>query len=123
MLAPQLLPHDQSVHTIHANVIRLHMHTLDLAILRHQRIPLTPEVTKQRTRIKVQIQGLDEFAIRVSDVADVFGAAGGVEGGAPGFHNEGVVDGDDEDFGDGFGLVGVDVAGDVGFGAGGACEG
>lgn len=40
---------------------------------------------------------------------------------APCLHDEGVVDGDDEDFAGGLGLLALDVAGDVGLGAAGAC--
>lgn len=83
--------------TINTNIIRLHMRALHLPILHNKRIPLTPEVPQQGTRVEVQVEGFDELPRGVGDVADA-GGVGGVKGLAPSLHDEGVVDGDDEDF-------------------------
>lgn len=93
----------------------------NLAILGNKGITLAPEVTEQSAGIEIEVQSLNESSRRVGNVADVLGLARWVQSLPPRLHDEGIVHADDEDLLEALGFGGVDVAGDVGFGAGGAC--
>lgn len=96
------------------------MHTRNLAVLRDKCVPLSPHVAQHGRSVKVDAaQGLCELGGGVGEEADA-ALAVGVEVLAPGLHDEGIVDGDDEDVAGRLELLGADVVRDVGFGAAGA---
>lgn len=59
-------------HTIDASVVRLNKGLLDLAVLHNERITLAAVVSEDRGAVKGHIEGLGEFASRVTKEADLY---------------------------------------------------
>lgn len=129
-----------------ARVVGLDVGADDLAVLGDDGVALAPDVAEHRRGVEADVERLCELTGCVGEIADLLAGVRfrqyirrfplklrrteqrvrtypgllGVQGLAPGLHDKGVIDGDNNDLAGIFGLWGVDVARDVRLGAGGA---
>lgn len=98
---------------IDSSVVGLHMGALDFAILNHQCITLATVLTEDSSTVKSEVEVLGELTGRIAKKAD-FSLGGWVKGCAPGFHDEWIIDRDNEDLAGILKLVAADIARDMG---------
>ena len=110
---PRLLEDLVGAGTADTSVVWLDSDLGDLAIVGDQCVSLASVVAKECCRVELNVEGTSELACGVTHEANA-GALVCVERLGPSLHDEGIVDGDNENLAGRLELVGGEVAGDVG---------
>lgn len=100
-----------------ADIIGLDVRALNLASFDHESVTLASVSAKESSSRELEVESAGEGTTGVSKETNT-AALVGIERFTPGVGHEGVVDGDDEDLASVLDLGVLDVAGDVGVGAG-----